>query len=47
MNPSDSNQQLKTKLIEQLKEHKKLKGMKNYGETDADIDAYIKKLEKQ
>ena len=45
LNPSDDNQQLKAKLIRQLEGHKDLKGMENYGETDAVIDAYIQKLE--
>ena len=45
LNPSDDNQQLKAKLIRQLEGHKDLKGMDNYGETDAVIDAYIQKLE--
>ena len=45
MTPSDDNQQMKTKLIKQLKGHKDLKGMDNYGETDAVIDTYIQKLE--
>lgn len=45
LTPSDDNQQLKAKLIEQLKGHKELKGMDNYGETNAVIDTYIQKIE--
>lgn len=41
----ENNPQLKAELIERLKGHKDLKGMMNYGETDADIDSYIKKTE--
>ena len=41
----EDNPQAKAELIERLKGHKNLKGMMNYGETDADIDAYIKKNE--
>ena len=45
MKPSDDNQQLKAQLIEQLKGHKQLEGMNNYGETDAVIDTYIQKID--
>jgi hypothetical protein len=45
MKKEENNPQLKAELIERLKGHKDLKGMMNYGETDADIDSYIKKTE--
>ena len=42
---SEDNPQLKSAMIEQLKSHNELKGMDNYGETNAAIDTYIQKLE--
>ena len=45
MQNKENDPQIKTELIERLKGHKELKGMNNYGETDADIDAYLKKFE--
>lgn len=39
----DADEALKEDMVEVLKGHNELHGMKNYGETDADIDNFIKK----